>query len=402
MSASVLTSLDIACGMPLPDGGTFDRRRSSRRDSVARRPGAIAPRSPREGLESAIRPALLRAPCLVSFSGGRDSAAVLAVAAELARRERLPLPIPATNVFPTARDADESRWQELLMRHLGLSDWLRIEHDDELDLIGPYAQQVLRTHGVLWPPNTHFHLPLLEEGRGGSMLTGIGGDELYAAARRLPYAAVLARDVRPHPRHLLSAGVVLAPHVVRHAVLARAIRVEHPWLNKRAKDLAGEILAREASSEPRRLRARMEWWRQLRYLRVSSDALGLVARDCDVLLAHPLSSPSFWNAVAATAPRTGFASRTDGVRRLFGDALPPEIVERTSKTNFNHVFMTERTCAFAWAWDGTGVPEEWVDREALAHHWRGEQPSPQSGSLLQAAWLASARDGVEKVGRALV
>ena len=81
--------------------------------------------SPREALERAILPALLRPPCLVSFSGGRDSAAVLAVATALARREGLPAPIPATNVFPAADDSDETAWQELIVRHLGLSEWVR-------------------------------------------------------------------------------------------------------------------------------------------------------------------------------------------------------------------------------------------------------------------------------------
>jgi len=205
---TTLTSLDVACGMPLPDERAIDGSRiRSRGKADGRVVDAIAGMPPREALERAIRPALLRPPCLVSFSGGRDSAAALAVATELARREGLPLPIPATNIFPSARGADESHWQELLVRHLGLSDWLRMEHDDELDLIGPYAQRVLGTHGVLWPPNTHFHLPLLEEGRGGSMLTGIGGDELYSAARRLPHAALLARQVRPGPQVLLTVGV---------------------------------------------------------------------------------------------------------------------------------------------------------------------------------------------------
>ncbi len=56
----------------------------------------------RQALELAVRPALERAPCLVSFSGGRDSSAVLAVATRVARRHGLPPPVPATNRF---RDA---------------------------------------------------------------------------------------------------------------------------------------------------------------------------------------------------------------------------------------------------------------------------------------------------------
>ena len=81
---------------------------------------------PRQALEREILPSLLRPPCLVSFSGGRDSSAILAAAATLARREGLPLPIPATNVIATAEEADESEWQHRVIAHLGLDEWLRI------------------------------------------------------------------------------------------------------------------------------------------------------------------------------------------------------------------------------------------------------------------------------------
>ena len=83
---------------------------------------------------------------------------------------------------------------------------------DELDLIGPYAQRVLNAHGLLWPANVHFHVPLLERlPAAASMLTGIGGDELYMAARRLHAAAVLTRAVRPRPRDALSLALAFAP-----------------------------------------------------------------------------------------------------------------------------------------------------------------------------------------------
>src|ERR1700749_707865 len=102
MRAGPLEQLEIATGMGLP---------ASRPSRAARRPltqtRLAAPGvSAREALESVIRPALERSPCLVSFSGGRDSSAVLAAAAALARREGLPLPIPATIVFPAAAATD--------------------------------------------------------------------------------------------------------------------------------------------------------------------------------------------------------------------------------------------------------------------------------------------------------
>ena len=51
--------------------------------------------------------ALRRPPCLVSFSGGLDSSALLAVATAVARREGLDDPVPATLVVPGSPESDE-------------------------------------------------------------------------------------------------------------------------------------------------------------------------------------------------------------------------------------------------------------------------------------------------------
>jgi hypothetical protein len=379
-----LTSLDVAAGMVLPGPGQA-RARAVRQSADASSLG-----TPREALERAILPALLRPPCLVSFSGGRDSAAVLASATSLARREGLPDPIPATNVFASEQEADESCWQELLVGHLGLSDWVRIECTDEFDLIGPYAQRVLGAHGLVWPANVHFHLPLLEAARGGALLTGIGGDELYMAARRLRSGAVLSGAVRPRPRDALGLAFALAPRRLRKAVIARRAALELPWLRPSARRLVIDSLASEAAAEPRRIRDRLAWWQQSRYLKVGTASLGLIARDTDTLIVHPLLSPAFWDAVAIAAGPHGFPDRTEGVRCLFGDLLPPAVVERNSKTSFDKVFWTNRARAFARRWDGSGIPLEWVDAQKLARHWAQSNPSVPSSFLLQAAWLASA------------
>ena len=57
-----------------------------------------------------------------------------------------------------------------------------LARDHELDAVGPYAQRMLRGHGLVGPFNAHFHLPLIDAARGGSLLTGIGGDELHGGA----------------------------------------------------------------------------------------------------------------------------------------------------------------------------------------------------------------------------
>ena len=65
-----------------------------------------------------------------------------------------------------------------MVRHLGLTDWLKLEHRDDLDVVGRSRGGALRRYGLLWPSNAHFHLPLFEAAAGGSLLTGIGGDEM--------------------------------------------------------------------------------------------------------------------------------------------------------------------------------------------------------------------------------
>jgi Asparagine synthase len=344
---------------------------------------------PLRALEREILPCLLRPPCLVSFSGGRDSSAVLAVAAALARREGLQPPIPVTNVFPEAPDTDEAAWQESVVRHLDLREWLRIEHTDELDLIGPYAQRVLRTHGLVWPFNTHFHLPLLDEARGGSLLTGIGGDELFGAARREHTAALLAGMVGPRPRDVLRITLALAPHAARRAVFARREPLAFPWLHPHARRAAALALADWSAEAPRDVKHRLAWLRRARYLDVVTEALELTASDGDVLLVHPLLSPCVWAEVASSAGAVGFQSRTDGMRRTFGEVLPDEICARGSKARFDQAFWTARTRAYVDVWDGSGAPDEYVNAEVLAEHWRGDAPLANSYLLLQATWLRS-------------
>ena len=89
--------LKVACGLiitPKPQAPKLGRSGRAR---------------PLDAIEDVIRPALLRPPCLVSFSGGRDSSAILATATAIARRDGLALPIPATYRFPEAPHTQEAR-----------------------------------------------------------------------------------------------------------------------------------------------------------------------------------------------------------------------------------------------------------------------------------------------------
>lgn len=372
-----LSELDVACGI------AFDARP---------RPLRLPPATggPQAAIEQAVLRALLRPPCLVSFSGGRDSSLVLAAATRVARREGLELPIPATNRFTGAVAAEESRWQEQVIAHLGLTDWLRLSFTDELDLIGPYAQRLLRAHGLLWPFNVHFHLPLIDAARGGSLLTGAGGDELFGAALRGRLATVLSRAAAPRPRDLARTALAVAPRGLRRRALQRRRALPFAWLRPDGLRAARRAAAAQEAAEPFGLRARMGFALGLRYLRVARASLALAASDADVLLDHPLCAPQLWSAIARAGAPHGFADRSTAMRATFAGWLPDELLAREDKASFDEVFWHWRSRDFAARWDGGGLPHDLVDAEALRRHWGGATPAAASFTPLQLAALRSA------------
>ena len=330
-------------------------------------------------------PALRRGPCFVSFSGGRDSSAVLAAATQVARREGLGDPVPLTIRSAGAPRSDETEWQERVVSHLGIGDWIRIEVADELDAVGPYAQRVLERHGLLWPFNVHFHLPMLEQAAGGTLFTGVGGDELWASSH--------ARRERLRRRAL-----GLAPHALQGRALARNRPIDYPWLRPDGIREAKRVAGAHAASEPWRLLPRMRWYRGQDSMATGLRALELIAADAGATIEHPLLDARLWGAVAAAAPRGGFRDRETALLAVAGGVLPAETVSRRTKASFDAIFFHEHSRAFVRDWDGAGVPERIVDAAALRDHWREESPDAHSYTLLQAVWLAS-RHGTLDVRR---
>lgn len=361
-------------------------------------------RSPLEALEVALLPALERPPCLVSFSGGRDSSAVLAVAVHVARRRGLPLPVPVTNVFPYAPSTRESEWQERVVAHLGLDDWLRREHEDELDIVGPVAARVLRRHGLLWPANAHFHVPLFEAASGGSLLTGVGGDEVFGLGRWARAAAVLSASTRPTGRDALRVGLALLPARARAAALRRRSDLPLPWLRPAARSSAVAAWTTNAAAEPLPFPARLAWWRGLRYIGVGLASLELLAADHDVRAVHPLADRGFLAALSALGGPWGFRSRSAAMRAVFGELLPDTLYEREAKVGFDEIFWNRHCRAFAAAWRGEGVDGTLVDLDALHRIWTRGEVYGHMLTLVQAAWLAhdgapSRLDGPEQEAR---
>jgi asparagine synthase (glutamine-hydrolysing) len=370
-----LSPLELASGLVF---GTAPRPPQTRADAME---------DPLAALEQALLPALASGPCFVSFSGGRDSSAVLAAAVSAARREGLPLPVPATNVFPDAPRSSEAEWQELVIRRLGLDEWVRLEIRDELDCVGPLAKGILERHGLLWPFNTHFHAPLLRVAHGGTLLTGIGGDELLGTSQWARAAAVLSGAARPGLRDLPRTVVALAPYAVRREVLRRRFPVDTrlPWLTAEANR---ELLCRSADDlarEPLGWSRRWRSWSDRRETQIGLRSLELVAEDCGARIEHPLTDPGFVVSVARVAARRRLHDRTAVLRAVFSPILPGPVIERSSKAAFDSVFFgpASRGLSLISAQELSGL--ETVDGAALRDQWSGDSPDPHSYLLLQAA-----------------
>jgi asparagine synthase (glutamine-hydrolysing) len=372
---TMLTPLEIASGLVL--GTTPPGHR------VSATVGA------REALELAVRPALERGPCVVSFSGGRDSSAVLAVATHVARREGLPLPIPATNVFPAVKLSDEAEWQEQVVAHLALDEWARSEHEHELDCVGPVATDILSRHGLLWPFNAHFHAPLLRYANGGTLLTGVGGDELLLITNRSRWVELLRGHVRPEARDALRLGFALAPRPMRRWARARQLPIDFTWLRPDARQRFVREWADERVAQPRRWSELVDWVRRLRYVDVGTASLATIAAGEGARIVHPFLDPAFGAAIAALPSARRFETRTQAMTQLFGDLLPASVLERRTKASFDGAFWNEPSRAFVREWDGSGVDDHVVDGAALRAEWSKDSPDPRTYTLAQSVWLKS-------------
>ena len=348
----------------------------------------------REALEQAVLPALKRPPCVVDFSGGRDSSVVLVVAAEVARREGLPLPVAFTRRFPLEPMAEESHWQELVIEHLRLPDWERAELTEELDLIGERAQRFLRRYGLLLPAPT-YHLTLsFEHARGGSYLTGEGGDEMLDPYRaRLAVGALASPKRLLRRRQLMSFASNIAPRRVRSLLLWAdyVLSSRFPsraWMRPEAFRRFAWRFAVQEGAEPLSWQRGVRWQASHRLLSAMQHNNAIIAADYDVVPLVPLVAPGFAAALARSASVLGFSDRAQAMTFVAGDLLPTALLRRTSKAGFSRAYFTDVSRDFAESWDGSGVDVELVDPDALKRAWSKPLAPAPSYALLQAAWMA--------------
>ena len=364
----------------------FGERRTPLPDTDKRRPTA----GPRETLEGILLGALGQSPCVVAFSGGRDSSALLADATRVARANGLDDPIPYTLRFKQAPRTEEEDWQQLMIRHLGLENWTIRTIGDELEVLGPVAIDVLRRYGVHWPPNIHTLKIMLEEAAGGALLTGNGGDELFTGWAGHRFSLLRRGKALPRRYDIKPLVLYLLP---KSALVRRSMRrgdYRLPWL---MPDPALEI---QQTMLEISMRIEDSWATALeeylngRFREVGPGISGAIARDIGADLVEPFFDPRYIRAVYTDAPPEAYSSRTAAMDRLFGDLLPAETVKRSTKAVFTEVFRGPETWRFAEEWTGSGLDPAMVDAEALRAAWLAPgRPDLRSLVPIQAAWLAA-------------
>jgi asparagine synthetase B (glutamine-hydrolysing) len=350
--------------------------------------GDRPPIEPLAALESVLLDAVRSTPCLVEFSGGRDSSAILAVANRVARREGLPMPVPVTRIFPETQEAGEGDWPELVIRHLGLKEWIRLEIRDELDLLGPTATSGLLRNGLLWPVTAHTKAMTFDHARGGALVTGEGGDEVFGPRRITPLTKLLA-GARPKSLGIKYSLGALSPKMVRRRSMERSLaKSMSPWLRPAAWQAHSESVVAEGLAEPLGWGASVRLLPRRRGWTMGRHNLSVVAGEHDVRYVHPLLDGRFLDAFTDERSLLGYPSRTHSMQALFGSLLPAEILTRTTKARFNAPYFHRHSRAFADTWSGEGVDTGLVNAEELKKAWREDSPHAQSLPLMHMAWLA--------------
>ena len=341
----------------------------------------------RAALDQVVSAAVTSGPCYVLFSGGRDSSLVLALATRAARDNGVPDPVPVTAVYPGDEQADESRWQEMVLEHLGITERIVLSVTDERTTLGELATDHLRRRGLVWPEAVHTQPLFFTQLDPGTVLTGEGGDAFLEAQRITPLYLIRSDRRLPSLPLARAAGEALAPR----AVALRAARRKFadpeflPWL----KPAAREVLA----AEEVRLRGPLRWdaalwsFHQTRVNRLALDNADVSAAEYGHQLRHPIAEQSVVAALAREGGAWGFRGRTNLFRRLGADLLPDAVLARRSKASFNASRWGEREASFVRGYGGGAFDPEFIDEERLRAEWLSPHPHPVSYFLAQIAWL---------------
>ena len=295
---------------------------------------------------------------------------------------------PRRTDFRRPQTAHESDWQERVIAHLGLDDWLKPEFTESSTVFGPSRRvysavtafsglsMLISTCHSSRPPRAVRSLPA-SAGRDSESL------ELGARA---------SGPLRPGEAH--------ARDVLRVGFLSRSSAYSP---GRPAQTHAGGVHVATVARSPGDL-PRVGGARSVGALRLGSPiqmaaALPLPPRrpvepgaPCSgrlVRMVHPFTDAGFSAALARLPKPRRYYDRTAAMRFLFSNVLPDDVLARTTKSGFDEAFWSDWSRACAADWNGAGADATLVDIEALKQEWSSPEPDPRSFTLLQAAWLAA-------------
>ena len=340
-------------------------------------------------LRELARAALSTPPCVVAFSGGRDSSALLAFLLDVARRDGLPEPIAVTARWDDDEASDESAWQEEVIRTIGAEQWEILRPGNDLDLLGEEATSSLEAMGLMWPAPAYALRPLFRQAKGGVLLSGEGGDEAFGL---YPYGR-LWQSIRSHslPRQSDVRALVLGclPRPVRRWRWKKIRPAYQTWLSTGGFDLVSEAMADDGADDPLRWGPYQVISRRRRAMDLTLGTLESLAEIEGARYQGPFLDEGFLAALGHWGGSFGRGDRTDVMSTLFADVLPGPILSRVSKASFAGVFWGAESRRFASEWDGTGLPLEFIKPDALRAAWQAPVPVYGAALPLHAAWLAS-------------
>ena len=357
-------------------------------------PAVRAPVGSRHDARGVLEEILLKAldtdkPTYVLFSGGRDSSAVLATAASVARREGLPDPVPVTMRHPESPESLETSWQELVLRHLKIDDHHVVEMHGEQNLLGEVGTEAIRRRGPIWPAAVQGQGALYQHFDCGVVISGEGGDMALDGHRAGQVRAALERPGRAALRKGL---VALRPAVLTRESLRSELSQSDAgvprWLRHAGRQAFIDAAVAMAAL-PLRWDDTIRMLRRCRAFTVGIANFEAGLAEYGSVSVNPLADVAFVDALARDGGAFGWGDRTAVFRRLFGDLLPDKVLARSTKAAFNSTRWGEQERQFAREWDGHGFDEDWIDAEALRSEWLAERPHPISGFLLQVAWAIS-------------
>ena len=308
-----------------------------------------------------------------------------------ARACRLPCRSPTASRAPSG--TEETEWQEQVIATSGSTTGSGSSRG-RARRVGPVATAVIERHGLLWPCNTYFHAPIFEAAAGGSVLTGVGGDEAFSPTRAGPRVRdVLRGRVRPGPRNLRAR---------RLRARARGRQAgAHPALAARALPVAAARGARAGSSggsPPRRSASRCAGRAATAdaglagYMRASASRASRCSPPTTTSRSRIRSTIArFLAALAALPPARRHRSRSQAMDDARRRPAPGRGAAPLDQGALRRRCCGATPAGALAAMGRRGRRPGDRRRRPAAREWASPEPDAQTFTLLQSVWLMRAR-----------